>query len=105
MIRALVVLTLMLPLAGCLAEQKREAARCATEAMRAYPNDNNAIGKGRGNYVVKCMEAAGYEWSWYNVECQPSDLFITENAYCYRPTGVIGRLMLKAELAIARVQW
>ena len=92
---------MLLPLSACLADQKRETARCATEGMRTYPHSDHAAMNDRGTYVQKCMEAAGYEWSWSDDECQPSD-FIAQNPYCYRPADFMGRLILRAQLYLIR---
>jgi hypothetical protein len=50
------------------------------------------------------MIGSGYEFSYGDQSCQPN-MYDAEdqNPYCYRPAGMIGRLTLKIELAIERI--
>jgi hypothetical protein len=53
-----------------------------------------------GNSVRLCMEAAGYEWVYYNEErdkrCVPS-FTQAANPYCYRPISWLGKRIYEFE--------
>jgi hypothetical protein len=82
------ILLLTLPLAGCFADQRQQLAACQLETMRLNSATANA-------YVVKCMEAHGYEFS-------PSVcLFKKEDdLYCYVPTSWFQRFTNRLDVAL-----
>lgn len=94
MIRSLVAMLILLPLCGCIADQKRQTASCALEAMRMYPNDTltgNNPSYRMADYVQTCMTKAGYDF-----KCDPYfSLSSIEN--CYEPSSQGGKWAYHAE--------
>jgi hypothetical protein len=103
-IRRLTALALLaLPLTGCLADQKRQAAQCTVDGMRIYPNVAGPELYTRGHYIRRCMGAAGYEFTYADQFCQPNMYDgEDENPYCYRPADAVRRLIFQAELVLER---
>lgn len=101
--RASALLLLTLSLTACLADQKRQIARCGVDSARIYPTFDPARTYDRGRYIKQCMGAAGYEFSWVDRACRPTQSYgEDENPFCYRPLGVIGQWALQAEFALSR---
>lgn len=77
------VLILTIPLCGCFADQKQQAAACEFEAMRTYHND--PVAPEVDYYTLQCMRAHGYDFT-----CQTWKGY-AGNYYCYEPMDRIGR--------------
>lgn len=101
-VRLLLIICAPFLVSGCLPEQKRQSAQCSLEGTRIYPSTDHAGYNDRGRVVLLCMKAAGYEFSWAASEC-PADISFADNPYCFEPDGFIGRYILRAELAIRRI--
>jgi hypothetical protein len=90
---------LALTLSECFAHQKQQVAKCSLDARRMYPAEKSDSSN-RQDTVRVCMEAAGYEFTIASDHCVPSP-YVSENAFCYRPAGIIGRYMLQVEFALS----
>jgi hypothetical protein len=105
--RLLALLLVVIPLTGCLADQKRQLSQCTVDSLHTYPTDTNGhTPYDRGHLVNLCMEAAGYEFSYSDRLCRPG-VYASEftNTYCYRPVGWIGQLARRVEIAWERWDW
>ena len=84
LIRSLIIVLLLLPVAGCFSDQKAAASRCTANAKAHYAR---LAGQSEEEYldflggpIVDCMKAAGY----YYYEDQPDCDGTASNPYCYR---------------------
>jgi hypothetical protein len=96
--RAAAWLFLALPLAGCLSDQKRDIAQCELAGSRLYPTDNYQAVFDRDRYTKTCMAGAGYRWAYENSTCK--ETANSQSPYCYEPSALIERLILRLEQAI-----
>ena len=103
---AAALLSLAIVLTGCLADQRREIAGCSINARHTYPQTDDRMLSIRNDYIRECMEAAGYEFDLAseakNGLCW-GGTYAAVNPYCYRPSGLFGRLVLKVELSVGRL--
>ena len=93
-------------LSGCLAEQKDQIEKCRIEgkelALSVFGKDwkEDSLNSSAQKYVMLCMKAREYEWSWHGNFCQPmfdgSEIF---NPYCYRPQGAVLSFLTDVEIA------
>jgi hypothetical protein len=103
MTRAL-VLSLALPLLGCVADQRQHLAKCISDAEREYPA-SIWVGEGaRQQYVWLCMAAYGYRLNPRQMTCSgiPSNGDPVLYAQCYEPTKRISAFLQNLELALSR---
>jgi len=81
--RALLVVLLLIPLAGCFSDQKNAAARCTAKAKAEHAR---SIDQSEEEYIDSldgpistCMKAAGYFYYSAQPDCDGS----FSNPYCY----------------------
>ena len=83
--RSLLAVLLLLPLAGCLSDQKAAAARCTATAKAQHPRSADQSEEeytdALGDPILKCMKAVGY----YYYSDQPDCDALASNPYCYYP--------------------
>jgi len=102
MTRALVLL-LALPLVGCMADQRKQLAKCISDAEREYPRTNWVDEGARQQYVWLCMAAHGYSLSPQQKICSESpDGDLVLYAQCYEPARRTPALLQKLEIALSR---
>jgi hypothetical protein len=88
---------LMLPLCGCLAEQKHEADKCELSTRQSYPAGDFFFDEGMQRLFTLCMKVAGYELWERHPKCQLT-WWTHPNAYCWRPQSLTGRLINEIEM-------
>ena len=88
-LKKLATLLLLLPLAGCYADQKRDLAQCVAQATAANPADTLSSADERhdaiGESVVQCMSHAGYQHNLADPQCIDDVDF---DIHCYVPKGL-----------------
>jgi hypothetical protein len=103
--RQLVVLAplLTLSLAGCLSDQKRDAATCSIESAKAFPNATTAtVFDAAGVSIRNCMAAKGYSFTFKPDDCQPTG-WTMQNVYCYEPAGRLSWLFYRLEMRLEQI--
>jgi hypothetical protein len=98
-VKGLVLLSLALPLAGCMENQERQLAACKLESMRLYeePQIIDAFHALPYNkYIVTCMAAKGYGMAVRNKKCVTGINFAVQ-VDCYTPPGWLERNILELE--------
>ena len=85
-----------LALGGCFTDQKQQAAACATEAMRTYPNDDFVVGSRSSTYAETCMSAHGYDFYISDKRCLLQKR-MEANPYCYTPSDWLARAVYEFE--------
>lgn len=85
-------LAVLLLLAGCLADQKRQFAHCTAEGFRIHPRDLYE----RNPFIMACMDIAGYGRNLRDPKCNMNWLGET-NPYCYAPKGTLARFFFQIE--------
>jgi hypothetical protein len=87
-VKKLAILLLLLPLAGCYADQKRDLAQCVKQSSAATPLDTISSVDERhdniGESVVQCMQQAGYQHNLADPNCIDDVDF---DVHCYMPKG------------------
>jgi hypothetical protein len=89
-----VAIVLLLPLGGCFADQQQQLASCKVDAMRLYPDKSPFISYTIEEYVTRCMEMHGYNYSSSLSACVAPT---KDDPRCWAPTSWIGRLIYRLE--------
>jgi hypothetical protein len=106
-IRTFVILLLLLPLAGCYADQKAQLAACEKTADRSPPND--ATGE-PFKHIQSCMDQAGYRFIGWNdgVVCDMAAVVKGQlsatgtDAECFEPKGWLALRIYRIEIPSRR---
>jgi hypothetical protein len=93
--KSLRFLPILLLLTGCIDDQKQQEARCEIDAVHQVSGD-------RAAFMRKCMEAAGYRWSWKHGTCLVG-ISTETNPYCYRPENWAGRVGFSIKIWFLRL--
>ena|SRR5581483_6039697 len=100
---AAAALILLLPLAGCLSDQKKQLANCEADAARTAPN---APAGQWFRATQSCMEQKGYRFIGWNdgVVCDMADLVKARpatgngDAMCFEPKGWLALKLYRLEV-------
>lgn len=104
-IRAIFLLLLALPLAGCYTDQKKQLATCEVNAARAFPRPV----PGQPFKTIKaCMSAAGYDFIGWNtgIVCDMGAVVRGQasatgtDAMCFEPAGWLARRIYRIEVPL-----
>jgi hypothetical protein len=104
--KRLLFLILVLPLCGCVGEQRRQLAACQYEVLQSLPHDTQQkhhdpdvldYSSPGQHLVFLCMQAHGYEKDWTDDRCQPGRENFATEVYCYAPVGPFYRLIFEIE--------
>jgi len=93
--KLIAVVMTSLTLLGCRADQEQQGAQCKFEAQKTYPNvENMYLSMRAGEFIELCMNAAGYDFDYDNLNWLMSAPVVSEkpNPYCYKPRSSLGRL-------------
>ena len=89
---------LALLLCGCIADQKKQAATCETDAKHAYPDKTlrgTSPSTDMADFIHACMRVAGYDFA-----CRPDDMSLSGDYFCYRPSSTLARWAYEIERAL-----
>jgi outer membrane murein-binding lipoprotein Lpp len=104
----LAIVLVSVVLGGCIAEQKKQAAQCELEAVRAFRTQLQEENRDRREpaYIRACMAASGYDWAPMrngNISKKCGDQTIARmdaNPFCYEPAFWIAKELHLLELAL-----
>jgi hypothetical protein len=88
--QAAAVIILAIGLTACTDARTSEVARCRFEVMKAFKEFDNS--NAQRNFMVTCMQTAGYELRWGDDTCA-SNLNLHYEPSCYRTATWLGRLL------------
>jgi hypothetical protein len=79
-----------------LSAQKFSVTDCELDGEAAYPLERHKQSKLIHNYIVQCMDKAGFEWIASHDHCQEAP--IATNAFCYLPKRVFERSLVAFQM-------
>lgn len=88
--RGSALVVLVAGLSACTDARTSEVARCRFEVMKAFKEFDNS--NDQRNFMVICMQTAGYELRWSDDACA-SNLNLHYEPSCYRKATWFGRLL------------
>jgi hypothetical protein len=95
----LAVLSMVVPLDGCISEQRRQVAACESEALHNNPTEMSLRAAATRHYIAACMAKHGYVEEFSDGSCQPRFGYEL-NPHCYSPEGGWAFLLRKVEMII-----
>ena len=101
----LVGVTLLLLLVACVRDNDAQIAQCRKDLARDLPavaQDRRTFYFEHGDYMLACMKAGGFEHDVAPTKCNPDAGSIFENPYCYVPTSLWRRWLLRVEIFFTR---
>ena len=89
--RIAIILILMLVLASCHSDQKKQAVLCESEAVRRYASQELGTDAQVAAHIRKCMLVHGYIEDINAANCHDSaDPNVAARPYCYKPDSWMG---------------
>jgi|APFre7841882630_1041343.scaffolds.fasta_scaffold44560_1 hypothetical protein len=79
-----------------LSGQKTSVTDCELDGESAFPLERHKKSHSIHNYIVKCMDRAGFDWDTSHNHCQEAP--IATNPFCYLPKAAFDRTMVAFQM-------
>ena len=76
--------------------QRSDLLECRLDAETALPEERHKDGPVMHDYIVRCMNGFGYEWTTGHARCKKAP-FAT-NPFCYLPRRLFDRLVTEFQM-------